>query len=59
MNLGLQHVTTPYILEVDGDDWLDPDAIEVLERRISTLKPNTVYVYGDAVNSGRTITEIP
>jgi glycosyltransferase involved in cell wall biosynthesis len=47
MNLGLQHVTTPYVLEMDGDDWLDPDAIEVLERRISTLKPNTVYVYGD------------
>lgn len=47
MNLGLQHVTTPYVLEMDGDDWLDPDAIEVLERRISTLQPNTVYVYGD------------
>ncbi|MDY0393278.1 glycosyltransferase family A protein [Virgibacillus halophilus] len=32
LNELLQHVKTDFVLELDADDWLDPDAIEIIKK---------------------------
>jgi hypothetical protein len=42
-NRGLARVTTPYVVFLDADDWLDP---KFVERALIAIKPNR-YVYTD------------
>lgn len=42
-NLALQYITSPYVLMVDADDWLSPDALE------SALQVFNTYPHTDAV----------
>ena len=44
-NYGLSLVQTPYVLFLDGDDWLIQNAIEILNRLI-TETPTDILIYG-------------
>ena len=43
----LPHVMTDFILELDADDWLDPDAVYVIKQYLSTLKKEVAVMYGN------------
>jgi hypothetical protein len=47
MNKGLKYIETPFVLELDGDDWLDPDAIKILNEKVKKMKESDIYAYGD------------
>ena len=42
---GLQHATGDYVLHVDSDDWLEPDAVEKLVRKAEETDADVVYFY--------------
>lgn len=43
----LQHVKSDFILELDADDWLDPDAISVMKQYLSDLPEDASVLYGN------------
>jgi hypothetical protein len=43
----LPHVTSEFILELDADDWLDPDAISVIKKQLMQLPKNISVLYGN------------
>ncbi|WP_080873932.1 glycosyltransferase family 2 protein [Oceanobacillus timonensis] len=43
----LPHVTSDFILELDADDWLDPDAITVIKRLLASLPEDVSVLYGN------------
>lgn len=43
----LSHVTSDFILELDADDWLDPDAVLVIKSHLSGLSNDVSVVYGN------------
>ncbi|MCF6093323.1 glycosyltransferase [Microaerobacter geothermalis] len=47
MNEGLQLAEGKYLLEVDGDDWLDPECVEVYVSIMEETEPEVAYLYGD------------
>jgi glycosyltransferase involved in cell wall biosynthesis len=47
LNLALHAAQGKYLLEVDGDDWLDPDGVEFYVRCMEKMGPEIGYVYGD------------
>ncbi|MCM3740876.1 glycosyltransferase [Oceanobacillus luteolus] len=47
LNYLLPHVHTNFILELDADDWLDPDAVSVIKKQIADLQDNTAVLYGN------------
>lgn len=47
LNDVLPHVTSDFILEVDADDWLDPDAVSTIKKLLSNLPNNTSVLYGN------------
>lgn len=47
-NRGLARVTTPYVVFLDADDWLEPTFVE---RALKAIQPNR-YVYTDWYESG-------
>ncbi len=47
LNHLLPHVTTDFILELDADDWLDPDAISVIKKLLADLSENVSVLYGN------------
>ncbi|MEN1967136.1 glycosyltransferase family 2 protein [Lentibacillus sp. N15] len=47
LNELLPHVTTDFVLELDADDWLDPDAIGVIRKHIADLAANVSVLYGN------------
>ena len=42
---GLQHATGDYVLHVDSDDWIEPDAVEKLVRKAEDTDADVVYFY--------------
>ena len=48
-NQGLEQVRTPYVLFLDADDWLEPNAIELFE---AAIEPDR-YVYSDWFQDGK------
>lgn len=40
LNIGLQYVLGDYVLELDGDDWIDPTTLEVMINKMDHLPPN-------------------
>ncbi|WP_106498264.1 glycosyltransferase family 2 protein [Lentibacillus sp. Marseille-P4043] len=43
----LPHVTSDFILELDADDWLDPDAISLIKQYLSDLPKDISVLYGN------------
>ncbi|MBT2217914.1 glycosyltransferase family 2 protein [Virgibacillus dakarensis] len=43
----LPHVTSDFIVELDADDWLDPDAISVIKQNLSDLPNDVSVLYGN------------
>ncbi len=46
LNKALEFINTPYFLQLDGDDWLEPNAAEELVTAIH-LNPKVGFAYGD------------
>lgn len=46
LNLALEQACGEYLMELDGDDWLDPDAIEVFVEAMLEAGPETACVHG-------------
>ncbi|ASN07300.1 glycosyl transferase family 2 [Virgibacillus necropolis] len=47
LNDVLSHVKTDFILELDADDWLDPDAVFVIKKHLSDLPKDIAVLYGN------------
>ncbi|MBY7142189.1 glycosyltransferase family 2 protein [Virgibacillus sp. NKC19-3] len=47
LNELLPHVTSEFILELDADDWLDPDAVSVIKKHLSNLPEDIAVLYGN------------
>lgn len=47
LNKLLPHVASDFILELDADDWLDPDAAFVIKERLSSLPNDVSLLYGN------------
>lgn len=43
----LPHIETDYVLELDADDWLDPDAVSVIRSHLKTLPKDVAVLYGN------------
>ncbi len=43
----LPHVTSAFILELDADDWLDPDAVSVIKQQLADLPQDVSVLYGN------------
>lgn len=43
----LPYVMSDFILELDADDWLDPDGIYVIKKYLSTLQEEVAVMYGN------------
>ncbi|OZU88933.1 glycosyl transferase family 2 [Virgibacillus indicus] len=43
----LPHVTSDFILELDADDWLDPDAVSIIKKHLSVLPDDASVLYGN------------
>lgn len=47
LNKLLPHATSDFILELDADDWLDPDAVSVIKKYLSDLPDDISVLYGN------------
>ncbi len=43
----LPHVTSDFILELDADDWLDPDAVSEIKKQLLKLPDDISVLYGN------------
>jgi hypothetical protein len=43
----LPHVSSDFILELDADDWLDPDAVSVIKKQLLHLPQDISVLYGN------------
>lgn len=47
LNMGLEYALGEYILELDGDDWLEHDTLEVMVGEIDKQRDNVGLCYGN------------
>ena len=47
LNQLLPHVTSEFILELDADDWLDPNAVSIIKKHLSELPYHAALLYGN------------
>lgn len=47
LNDALPHVKTDFVMELDADDWLDPDALSTIKQKLQQLPKNTSLLYGN------------
>jgi len=47
LNKLLPHVTSDFILELDADDWIDPDACFIIKNHLSILPKEVSVLYGN------------
>lgn len=47
LNYILPFITSDFVLELDSDDWLDPDAVFLIKNRLENLPSNIAVVYGN------------
>ncbi|MED4403223.1 glycosyltransferase family 2 protein [Metabacillus fastidiosus] len=50
LNYALPYVTSDYILELDADDWLDPDAVFTIKNYLKTISEDVSILYGNLRN---------
>ncbi|WJN47664.1 glycosyltransferase family A protein (plasmid) [Priestia aryabhattai] len=47
LNAALSYVETEFVMELDADDWLDPDAFYTIRRCLENLKEDVAVLYGN------------
>ncbi|WP_026672610.1 glycosyltransferase family 2 protein [Alkalihalobacterium bogoriense] len=47
LNIGLQYALGQYVLELDGDDWLDPQTLEIMVNEMATQPEDVGLVYAN------------
>ncbi|MNZ46150.1 Hyaluronan synthase [compost metagenome] len=47
LNLALEHIDTEYFVQVDGDDWIEPDTLQVLYDQMRAESEDTALVYAN------------
>ncbi|QDI92867.1 glycosyltransferase family 2 protein [Salicibibacter halophilus] len=47
LNDALPHVKTDFVVELDADDWLDPDALSTIKQKLQPLPKNISLLYGN------------
>lgn len=47
LNELLEHVTSEYVLELDADDFLDPNAIAVIKEHLTSMSEDAAVLYGN------------
>ncbi|MED4051925.1 glycosyltransferase family 2 protein [Priestia megaterium] len=47
LNKVLDYIDTDFVLELDADDWLDPNAFEVIKGRLKDLSQSVALLYGN------------
>ncbi|TYR81745.1 glycosyltransferase family 2 protein [Priestia megaterium] len=47
LNKLLPSIETEFVLELDADDWLDPDALGTICQYLNTLPPDAAVLYGN------------
>ncbi|WAH41135.1 glycosyltransferase family 2 protein [Alicyclobacillus fastidiosus] len=47
LNTLLPYVRTDFVLELDADDWLDPNAIGHIKHLVTDVEEDTVLIYGN------------
>lgn len=47
LNEALPLVRAPWLLELDADDWLDPDCVKEMAHKLQSVEKDTVLVYGN------------
>lgn len=47
LNVGLKHVTTPYVIQLDSDDWLVPNTIKCLVTEAKKQPKNVALISGN------------
>ncbi|MFP7288982.1 glycosyltransferase family A protein [Shouchella clausii] len=47
LNALLPHITTDFVMEVDADDWLDPDALFTIKKKLQRLPKDAAVLYGN------------
>jgi len=47
LNAGLHHIDTPFFVQLDADDWFEPDTLEVLLRHMRRQPREVSMVYGN------------
>ncbi|MEC2077081.1 glycosyltransferase family 2 protein [Metabacillus fastidiosus] len=50
LNYALPYVNSDYILELDADDWLDPDAVFTIKNYLKTISEDVSVLYGNLRN---------
>lgn len=50
LNNLLPHVETEFVLELDADDWLDPDAFLVISSQLRNISNDVAVLYGNLRN---------
>ena len=47
LNIGLEYVLGEYVLELDGDDWIDPATLETMVNEMDSLAENVGLVFAN------------
>lgn len=47
LNSILPFITSDFVLELDSDDWLDPDAVFLIKNKLENLSLNIAVLYGN------------
>ncbi|WP_263706858.1 glycosyltransferase family A protein [Shouchella tritolerans] len=47
LNALLPHVETDFVMELDADDWLDPDALFTIKKKLQRLPKQAAVLYGN------------
>ncbi len=50
LNVALSSIDTPYFITLDSDDWLDPEALEILVTEMQNQPKSTSLIYGNMVS---------
>lgn len=50
LNEALNYIQTEYFIQVDGDDWIEPETIEVLFNKMKRQSANTALVYANTIH---------
>lgn len=47
LNIGLQYVLGEYVLELDGDDWIEPNTLEIFVKKMDNLPSNVGMIFAN------------
>lgn len=47
LNYILPFITSDFVLELDSDDWIDPDAVFLIKNKLENLSSNIAVLYGN------------